>query len=396
MSSLHPGDVLENRYELLKTWSAGGMGSVWLARVRGTHGFEKLFAVKVPLRDDDELRAMFVDEARIMSQIRHGNVIAVEHLGEHDGAPYLALEWVQGTSWMDFIDACHRAGTLPDDVMLRIASGALAGLHASHELRDETGHFLDVVHRDVSPHNVLVSETGLAKVIDFGIAKARGRMSERTRAGMVKAKLEFAAPEQLGFRRVDRRTDIWGMGVVLHLVFVGRLPFEADDDRGIIGAIARGLPGPLPGRVPPAIADVIRTALQVDPRERFQTAAEMKAAVDACIRSKVSPETVAECLAAYMAPALEMRRQQIRLAIEEANLRTNREPTTTAAPAATRSVPAANATDATRPPPRMTTTAWLVVATSTLLALLVWSQIASLAVSTRHRATTSPEGRPAP
>ncbi|HSO39477.1 MAG TPA: serine/threonine-protein kinase, partial [Labilithrix sp.] len=322
--ALQPGDFLEGRYELLREWSSGGMGTVWLARVRGYHGFEKLFAVKTLLpqfANDESFRTMFVDEARIVAQIRHGNVVGVEHLGDHQGTIYLALEWVQGGSWSDLIKACHRANTLPIDVMLRIAAGACAGLHAAHELRSEDGALLNVVHRDVSPQNVLIAEAGTTRLIDFGIAKSLGRSSEKTQAGLIKAKLEYASPEQVNFRAVDRRADLWGLGVILHYVFAGYLPFEAASDVRLILAISEGRLKPMARHVPRAVADVVHKALQVDPAARFQTAAEMRSAIEACIGSPTPPETVAACLRELLGGPLAARRQDIRRAIEESNRR---------------------------------------------------------------------------
>lgn len=321
---LQPGDVLEGRYELLSKWSSGGMGTVWLARVRGYRGFEKLFAVKTLLpqfADEESFRAMFVDEARIVAQIRHGNVVGVEHLGDHQGTIYLALEWVQGLPWSALIRACHAANAVPVDVMLCIAARACAGLHAAHELRSDEGVMLNVVHRDVSPQNVLIAEAGTTKLIDFGIAKSLGRSSRKTQAGLIKAKLEYASPEQVNSGTVDRRADIWGLGVTLHYVFAGFLPFEAANDVRLILAIREGLQKPMAPHVPRAVADIVHKALAVDPDARFQTAAEMRSAIEACISSPTPPETVAACMREHLAEPLGASRQELREAIEESNRR---------------------------------------------------------------------------
>ena len=393
-ATLQPGDLLEGRYELLREWS--------------TLGFEKFFAVKTLLpqfANDAAFRTMFVDEARIVAQIRHGNVVGVEHLGDHEGIIYLALEWVQGESWAALIQACHRASTVPTDVMLRIAAGACAGLQAAHELRSETGALLNVVHRDVSPQNVIIAEAGTTKLIDFGIAKSLGRSSEKTRAGMIKAKLEYASPEQVSFRPVDRRADLWGLGVILHYIFAGYLPFDVASDVHLIMAISDGLTRPLPPHIPRPIADLIRKALQVDPAARFQTAAEMKSAIESCIGSPTSPETVAACLQEFLSGPLGARRQQIREAIEAANRRTQtveparsqgrvrlptmppelaqrgwadagaRRSSVDEAPASV--APAAAAA-------RLSPGGWALVAVTTLIMVLVWARVVMLALEMRR------------
>ena len=417
-AALQPGDVLDGRYELLCEWSSGGMGTVWLARVRGYQGFEKLFAVKTLLpqfANDETFRTMFVDEARIVSQIRHGNVVGVEHLGDHQGTIYLALEWVQGDSWSALIQACHRANTLPADVMLRIAAGACAGLHAAHELRSEDGALLNVVHRDVSPQNVLIAEAGTTKLIDFGIAKSLGRSSEKTQAGLIKAKLEYASPEQVNFRAVDRRADIWGVGVILHYVFAGYLPFEAASDVRLIMAISEGTLKPMARHVPRAVADVVHKALQVDPAARFQTAAEMRSAIEACITSPTPPEVVAACLRELLGDPLASRRQELRQAIEAANRRVEHfagAHASQARPQASHGValptmpPEVAQREFARPPSpsqpgrasdpgatvqraavqasRMPAGMWALVAISTLLLIGVWVRVLMLAVEAKR------------
>ena len=413
---LNPGHVLDGRYELLRTWSAGGMGTVWLARVRGFQRFEKFFAVKMPLpefADDLLFRSMFIDEARIIAQIRHGNVVGVEHLGEHAGIPYLALEWIQGVAWGALIRACHHAKTVPGDVMLRIAAGACAGLHAAHELRSETGEFLNVVHRDVSPHNVLVAETGTTKVIDFGIAKARGRMAEKTRTGTIKAKLEFAAPEQLLGTTIDRRADVWGMGVTLHFIFVGRMPFESDNTAQLIMSIEQGLTQPLPPHVPGPVAEVIWKALRPDPKDRFESIHEMKIALERCISMPTSPETVSACMQEFLSGPLAKRRQEIRLAVEESNRRSETDRAEVGSDMSNLSTPPRvmmptlppeltqrewdskpslvgieQAPPSVAPPPptkpRMGVLAWAMVLFSTLLAVAIWSRVALVALELRQ------------
>ena len=215
---LAAGNVLENRYELLRPVARGGMAVVWLARVKGKLGFEKLVAVKTilpHLAKDESFRTMFLDEARIASRIRHPNVASMEDLGEDDGTLYMVLEWIHGDSLARLFDSAKKANRpVPLDVLLRILADACAGLHSAHELTDFDGTPLSVVHRDVSPHNLFVTYAGGVKVVDFGIAKALSSSSE-TRTGVLKGKIGYMAPEQSRGEHVDRRADIFSMGMIL-------------------------------------------------------------------------------------------------------------------------------------------------------------------------------------
>ena len=220
------GYVLEGRYELLRPVARGGMAIVWLARVKGKLGFEKLVAVKTilpHLAKDESFRTMFLDEARIASRIRHPHVASMEDLGEDDGTLYMVLEWIHGDSLARLFDAASKSGRpVPLDVLLRILADACAGLHSAHELRGEDGRSLDVVHRDVSPQNLLVTSAGVTKVIDFGIAKALDRVAEQTRVGLLKGKVEYSAPEAVRMKPCDRRVDVWALGVILYQFLAGR------------------------------------------------------------------------------------------------------------------------------------------------------------------------------
>jgi serine/threonine protein kinase len=228
------------------------MATVWLARVRGKHGFEKLYAVKTilpHLAADTSFRNMFLDEARIAARIRHTNVAEIEDLGEDEGTLYMVLEWLQGDAWSKLIGAIiERSDPIPADLMLHIAAQTCAGLHAAHELADDFGHSLNVVHRDVSPQNVMVTEAGVVKVIDFGVAKAVGRASEATRTGLIKGKLEYLAPELAFGKSVDRRADVWAVGATLYQTFAGRAPYTGKTDLDVLKRISSGKPPPPPHR----------------------------------------------------------------------------------------------------------------------------------------------------
>src|SRR5450432_667070 len=196
-SPLAPGYKLD-RYELLCPIAEGGMASVWVARQRGKHGFEKLVAIKTILPKfaaDVRFQEMFLDEARIASRIEHANVAQIFDLGEENEILYLVMEYVEGDALSKLNRACQRSGIrIPTGVILRVLSDTCAGLHEAHEMRDGSGRPLEIVHRDVSPHNILVSTRGTAKLIDFGIATARSRAGAETSSGVLKGKIQYMAP----------------------------------------------------------------------------------------------------------------------------------------------------------------------------------------------------------
>ena len=205
-TSLSPGDRLD-RYELLGVLAQGGMGTVWLSRLTGKHGFERLVALKTILPthgNDRQFCDMFLDEARIAAQIDHENVARILEIGEDRGVLYHAMELIDGESLRKLYRDIRAVGApFPLAVALRIAADACAGLHAVHELRGPDGASLEVVHRDVSPQNILLNHRGTIKVIDFGVAKARERRTEDTTAGTLKGKIEYMAPEQARGERID-------------------------------------------------------------------------------------------------------------------------------------------------------------------------------------------------
>jgi serine/threonine-protein kinase len=173
------------------------MASVWLARLSGKHGFEKLFAIKTILpqfAEDVRFQQMFLDEARVASRIEHANVAQVLDLGEEHGILYLVMQWVDGDSLSRVSRAASRQKVkLPIPIILRVLADTCSGLHAAHEVTGSEGQNLGVVHRDVSPQNILVTPEGVAKLIDFGVAKAHGRLSDETVAGQLKGKIHYMA-----------------------------------------------------------------------------------------------------------------------------------------------------------------------------------------------------------
>jgi eukaryotic-like serine/threonine-protein kinase len=327
-SKIEPGHRLD-RYELLCPIAEGGMASVWLARVVGKRGFEKLVAIKTILpkfASDGAFEEMLLDEARIASQIDHNNVARILDLGEYHEALYLVLEWVEGESLSRLDRAVKKQGrTIPHGILLRILADACGGLHAAHELRGADGKLLGVIHRDVSPQNILVSNTGTAKLIDFGIAKARDRLSGETGAGVLKGKVRYMAPEQALGRPVDRRADLFAVGSVLYRLLSGKAPFQGENDLATLSLLTTGKPpAALPASIHPSIVAVVNRALSHAPEGRFATAMEMQSAIEgAMIDAGLATTTshVATFTTEHLAPYTARRQASIQLAMEAAGER---------------------------------------------------------------------------
>jgi len=324
-SALRAGYRLD-RYELLCRIASGGMATVWLARLRGKRGFEKLFAIKTirtELVDDPRFQEMLLDEARIASNIQHPNVAQILDLGEQQDVLFIVMERVDGDSLAKIRKLLAKLGAkVPVGIALRILADACAGLHAAHELRDDSGQPLGIVHRDVSPHNILVSSGGAVKVIDFGIAKAQNRQQGETRTGIVKGKVHYMAPEQVNKGRpVDRRADIWALGVCLHELVAGRVPDDADDDVEVIRKLVADEPPQIAEGLPDPILRILDQSLTLDPDARFPTAAAMQLALEGAIKDfgdTATANDIAAFLRAELPELEERRRGLIARSIEEA------------------------------------------------------------------------------
>ncbi len=327
-SPLMPGFFLD-RYELLCPLADGGMASVWVARLRGKHGFEKLVAIKTILPQyaaDERFQEMFLDEARIASRIEHANVAQILDVGEQHGITYLVMEWVDGDSLSRLYRALKKKNVaLPMNVLLRVVADACGGLHAAHELRDEHGALLGVVHRDVSPQNILVSQRGMAKLIDFGIAKARDRVIVDTNAGLLKGKIHYMAPEQALGESVDRRADVFAVGALLHHLLSGAPPFDGPNQLAVLKRLTSNEPAPpLPENVPHAVAAVVTRALAFSPDDRFATAAELQAAIESAMFEAKLPcaqAQVAAFVGEHGASRTASRKEAIDLALSAATER---------------------------------------------------------------------------
>jgi eukaryotic-like serine/threonine-protein kinase len=285
---LRPGDRL-GRYQLLLPIARGGMGQVWAARRVGSRGAEALVAIKTLLpthEDSEQLQAMLRSEARLASQIRHPNVAETLELGEHEGTFYLVMEWVEGEPLEQILRAARSMGGIPIPVAVNLIVQGLRGLHAAHEAHDDKGQLLGLVHRDISPQNLLVTYSGNVKLVDFGVAKATHRMSQPTAFGEVKGKFAYMAPEQVQGERLDARADVFAMGIVLYRITTGKHPFKSDNPAATIRNILSDgttLPSELVPGYPPALEQVVLKALVRDRKERFASAREMMEALEASL-----------------------------------------------------------------------------------------------------------------
>src|SRR5688572_29826451 len=228
---LAPGTRL-GKYELIQRLAVGGMAELYLARCTGIEGFEKLVAVKRILPQyacNEEFVSMFLDEARLAATLQHANIAQVYDIGQTEHGLFFTMEFVRGADARELLKSAMRSGDdIPLDRALTIISGAAAGLHAAHEKRGVDGEPLGIVHRDVSPANVLVSFDGCVKVIDFGVAKAT-RQQSQTRVGTLKGKIAYMAPEQCLGEPVDRRCDVFALGIVLYELTCGQWLFEGEN-----------------------------------------------------------------------------------------------------------------------------------------------------------------------
>jgi len=327
-SPLAPGYKLD-RYELLCPIAEGGMASVWVARQRGKHGFEKLVAIKTILPKfaaDVRFQEMFLDEARIASRIEHANVAQIFDLGEENEILYLVMEYVEGDALSKLNRACQRSGIrIPTGVILRVLSDTCAGLHEAHEMRDGSGRPLEIVHRDVSPHNILVSTRGTAKLIDFGIATARSRAGAETSSGVLKGKIQYMAPEQALGQPLDRRADIWAVGAILYTLLTGKPPFDGENPLATLHLLGSGRPPmPLPSSVHPAISAIVRRALSFAADHRYATAADLRDAIDRAMiaaQCSTSASEVAAFAHTHLADRIEKRRASVEAALAAASER---------------------------------------------------------------------------
>jgi serine/threonine-protein kinase len=273
----------------------GGMGQVWAARQSGTRGFQKMVAVKtiLPSADDGQnLEAMLFDEASLASMVRHPNVAETLDLGEReDGTLYLVMEWVNGEPLDAILKAARGVGGIPIAIAVNIIIQACKGLHAAHTTCDAKGEPLGIVHRDISPQNLLVTYSGVVKLVDFGVAKATQQMSQPTALGQVKGKFAYMSPEQVQGDQLDARADVFAMGIVLYRITTGQHPFKSDNPAATIrNILTRGpyLPSDLVPGYPKGLEEVVMKALSRDRDKRFDSANEMMLALQQSLPASLS------------------------------------------------------------------------------------------------------------
>jgi phosphate/phosphite/phosphonate ABC transporter binding protein len=314
------------RYHLVERLAVGGMAEVFLACERGTHALDRLLVIKriLPhLAENDEFVKMFMTEAQLAARINHPNVVQIYELGESGGFPFIAMEYVSGSTLKELVKAARKAETrLPMAMVVHLMVQACAGAHAAHELVTPDGTKINLVHRDLSPHNLMVTDDALVKLLDFGIAKAEQGM-DNTRTGMLKGKVSYMSPEQCKQLKLDRRSDIYALGIVLWELLAGHKMFFGMSELATMQAIVTGdLKDVRESRpdTPDAICAVLDRALAPKPEDRYPTADAMRRALlDAAEAAEIvlDDDKASRFVRTLLGEVHESRRQQVSSALEK-------------------------------------------------------------------------------
>jgi eukaryotic-like serine/threonine-protein kinase len=304
------------RYALHAEIASGGMAAVHIGRLLGPVGFARTVAIKrlhPPFAKDPEFVAMFLDEARLAARIRHPNVVSTLDVVATEGELFVVLEYVAGESLARLLRAVRTRNELvPAPIAAAIMVGVLHGLHAAHEARDERGEPLRIVHRDVSPHNILVGTDGAAHVIDFGIAKARGR-AQVTREGQIKGKLSYMPAEQLLGHTLDHRADVFAASIVFWEALTGQRLFQGTDDGDVYAKVLLGTVEPPSAYAPelsPTVDAIVLRGLARERESRYSTARDMALAIEGAV-PLATPSQVGSWVEALAGESLAERTQQI-------------------------------------------------------------------------------------
>jgi eukaryotic-like serine/threonine-protein kinase len=310
-----------DRYELVGELASGGMATVYLARLGGVGGFQRFVAMKrlhPHLQNEKEFVEMFLDEARLSAGIHHPNVVAILEVGASPVGYYLVMEYVEGDTLARLLArAASHGQRIPTPIALRMVLDALAGLHAAHELKNDQGELVQLVHRDVSPQNVLVGVDGIARITDFGVARATSRLTS-TRVGQLKGKLAYMAPEQAKGEGLDRRADVFSAGVLIWETLAAKRLFKADNEAA---TLQRVMNEPIPSltriapHLSPELAAAVGGALERDPEQRFATAAEFADAIEEAAEGRdgiADSRDVAAFVKETLGQELEQQREAVR------------------------------------------------------------------------------------
>ena len=322
-AELKSGSTL-GHYELLTRLGRGGMASVWVAREKApVSGKQRLVAVKAMLPElarHSDFRAMFLGEGQIVRSIDHPNVVKVHEVSEDRGILYMAMEWVEGDSLRTVIKEAKRRRAIPAEMAVKIIADTAAGLHAAHELRGWDGELRNIVHCDISPHNILVGLDGQAKLVDFGVANATAH-SDIDAGDRIKGKFGYMSPEQAGAGKVDRRSDVFALGIVLFELTTGERLFRGDDPAQTLELVKSGrIPAPkeIYAQYPDRLAAIVKRALARNMNERYQTAAEFRDALEQYLKDErimVSPAGVGQLVKRVLGSRIEQQRQALREAL---------------------------------------------------------------------------------
>jgi len=290
MAYLSPGTKL-GRYELRRMLAVGGMAEIHLARATGIEGFQKLVVLKriLPhLAGDPEFIRLFLDEARLAATLHHPNVVEVFDIGSHEGSYFFTMEYVRGQDLGSVIaTARKREEGLELENALAIVIGVAEGLHHAHEMQDADGLPLGLVHRDVSPSNIMITYAGAVKICDFGIAKAVARQARTD--GTVKGKVSYMSPEQCRGEALDRRSDVFAIGVVLYELTLGKRLFRGANELEVMKQVTERpipLPTSLSAEYPLALEEIVMKALERDPDKRYASAQELQLALEGFARDE--------------------------------------------------------------------------------------------------------------
>jgi serine/threonine-protein kinase len=306
------------RYALHQEIAAGGMATVHLGRLLGPAGFSRTIAVKrlhAQFAKDPEFVSMFLDEARVAARIRHPNVVSTLDVVATDGELFIVMDYVEGESLARLVRAVRsREEWIPVKHSLAIMTNVLYGLHGAHEAKGEGGEPLGIVHRDISPQNILVDVDGSARVVDFGVAKAVGRL-QTTRDGQLKGKLSYMAPEQLKGEPVDRRTDVYAASIVLWELLTGKRLFHSESEAATFGKVLNAevpLASSIQPELPSELDELLQRGLAKNPDDRFPTALDMAEALEHAARERPTQRELGSWVRGLAAETLARRADQVR------------------------------------------------------------------------------------